>query len=246
MRCAIFLDRDGVINEKMPDGQYVTRWEEFHFLPGVAEAIRAFNDMGFLVVVVTNQRGIAKGLYTEEDLEGIHRKMCEEIEQAGGRIDAIYYCPHDIHENCNCRKPRPGMILKAAEELGIDLTSSYLIGDSITDIQCGKEAGVGVNMLIRQESRVERRETKDERRESRVEGRVVPDIIVGCLEEAVDEIVRREARDRGRESRGKDQRLKVKDRGSEFRFERLDVWNKAMKWADEIYSLTRRFPEEER
>jgi len=195
----------------------VTRWEEFHFLPGVAEAIRAFNDMGFLVVVVTNQRGIAKGLYTGEDLEGIHRKMCEEIERAGGRIDAIYYCPHDIHENCNCRKPRPGMILKAAEELGIDLTSSYLIGDSITDIQCGKEAGVGVNMLVRRESRDESRGSRVEGQGSRVNDRVVPDIIVGCLEEAVDEIVRRETRDKSRGSRVKGQGTRVKSRGTKIR-----------------------------
>ncbi|MCD6507053.1 D-glycero-beta-D-manno-heptose 1,7-bisphosphate 7-phosphatase [Candidatus Poribacteria bacterium] len=181
MRRAIFLDRDGVINEKMPEGQYVTRWEEFRFLPDVAEVIRTFNDMGFLVVVVTNQRGIAKGLYTEEDLEEIHRRMSEEIERSGGRIDAIYYCPHDIHENCNCRKPKPGMILKAAEELKIDLSSSYLIGDSITDIQSGEEAGVGVNILVS--------------REARADDQVAPDLIVSCLKDAVDEIVSRETRD---------------------------------------------------
>ena len=217
MRRAIFLDRDGVINEKMPEGQYVTRWEEFRLLPDVAEAIRTFNDMGFLVVVVTNQRGIAKGLYTEEDLKEIHRRMSEEIERSGGRIDAIYYCPHDIHENCNCRKPKPGMILKAAEELGIDLTSSYLIGDSITDIQCGKEAGVGVNMLVRRESRDESRGSRVEGQGSRVNDRVVPDIIVGCLEEAVDEIVRRETRDKSRGSRVKGQGTRVKSRGTKIR-----------------------------
>lgn len=177
MRRAIFLDRDGVINEKMPDGRYVTRWEEFKFLPGVAEAIKAFNDMGFLVVIVTNQRGIAKGLYTEEDLREIHRRMCRRIERAGGRIDAIYYCPHDIHENCNCRKPKPGMILKAAEELKIDLPSSYLIGDSITDIQCGKKAGVGINMLVRGGSKEERGEEM---------------IVIESLREAVKLIGRRE------------------------------------------------------
>ena len=149
MRRAVFLDRDGVINERMPEGRYVTCWEEFKLLPGAAEAIRKLNDLGFLVVIVTNQRGIAKGLYTEEDLEEIHERMKREIERiSGGRIDAIYYCPHERDENCPCRKPKPGMVLRAAEEMGIDLASSYLIGDSPTDIECGRAAGVGFNILI--------------------------------------------------------------------------------------------------
>ncbi|RLB04107.1 MAG: D-glycero-beta-D-manno-heptose-1,7-bisphosphate 7-phosphatase [Deltaproteobacteria bacterium] len=138
---AVFLDRDGVINEKPPEGDYVKSWEEFEFLPGVAEALRELKDRGFLVFVVTNQRGIARGLMTVEDLELIHKKMREELGKAGAAIDGIYYCPHDVKEHCICRKPKPGLLFRAAKEHDVDLQKSWMIGDSEADILAGKNAG---------------------------------------------------------------------------------------------------------
>jgi histidinol-phosphate phosphatase family protein len=147
MNKAVFLDRDGLINKKAPEHCYIKSWDEFNFIPGVISSIRRLNELGFLVIVVTNQAGIGRGLMTEEDLKEIHQKMISEIEQNGGRIDAIYYCPHLPEEGCDCRKPAPGMVLRAAEDFNIDLESSILVGDSLTDIQCGVAAGVGLNIL---------------------------------------------------------------------------------------------------
>ena len=138
---AIFLDRDGVINKKAPEGDYVKNWDEFQFLPGVKEAIRKLNEKGFLVIVVSNQRGIAKGVMTEDDLKKIHARMKEELRKERAVIDGIYYCPHDIEDHCGCRKPEPGMLLKAAREHDIDLDQSWMIGDNESDIEAGKRAG---------------------------------------------------------------------------------------------------------
>jgi len=134
----VFLDRDGVINKKAPEGDYIKNWSEFKFLPGVKEAIKRLNKAGFLVIIVTNQRGIAKGLMTKEDLEDIHSKMIKELKKSGVRINSIYYCPHDEKDNCNCRKPKSGMFLRAKEDFEIDFTKSWVIGDSIADIEAGK------------------------------------------------------------------------------------------------------------
>lgn len=141
MKKAAFLDRDGVINRKAPEGQYVTRWKEMEFLPGVAHAIALLNQAGFQVIVVSNQRCVAKGLMSEADLEVLHQRMCRELAAAGATIDAVYYCPHEIHPPCSCRKPAPGMLLTAAREHQIDLTASWMIGDSDLDVEAGKNAG---------------------------------------------------------------------------------------------------------
>jgi D-glycero-D-manno-heptose 1,7-bisphosphate phosphatase len=141
MAKAVFLDRDGVINRKAADGQYVTRWEEFQLLPGVPKAITQLNQAGFCVIVVTNQRCVAKGLLTEAGLESLHRRMTEHLASAGARIDAIYCCPHELEPACSCRKPAPGMLLEAARSRDLDLASSWMVGDSAADIQAGKSAG---------------------------------------------------------------------------------------------------------
>jgi D-glycero-D-manno-heptose 1,7-bisphosphate phosphatase len=141
MKKAAFLDRDGVINRKPPEGQYVTRWEDLQFLPGVPEAIVLLTRAGFRVFVVTNQRGVAKGLLTQDDLECIHERMCKELAAAGAVITKVYYCPHDSQPPCNCRKPAPGMLLKAALDYEIDLSSSWMIGDSDIDVEAGRNAG---------------------------------------------------------------------------------------------------------
>jgi D-glycero-D-manno-heptose 1,7-bisphosphate phosphatase len=141
MNKAAFLDRDGVINRKPPDGQYVTRWQDMEFLAGVREAIHLLNQAGYFVVVVSNQRCVAKGLITAAHLELMHAHMRHDFEAAGARIDAIYCCPHDLHPPCSCRKPQPGMLLDAARTYDLDLSSSWMIGDSEQDVLAGKSAG---------------------------------------------------------------------------------------------------------
>ena len=141
MNKAVFLDRDGVINQKAPEHDYIKNWDEFHFLPSVKEAIRRIRENGYLVIVVTNQRGIARGLMTEKDLKEIHRKMCEELQKCGAYIDDIFYCPHDIKDNCTCRKPQPGMLIQAQNKWDIDFAQSYIIGDSDSDIEAGRRVG---------------------------------------------------------------------------------------------------------
>ena len=140
MNKAVFLDRDGLINRKL-ENDYVKSWDEFQFLPGVIEAIKAINGKGYLVIVVTNQRGIAKGLMAEKDLKEIHRIMLKELKKHGARIDDIFYCPHDISDNCNCRKPKPGMLIQAQKKWDIDLARSFIVGDSSSDIEAGQWVG---------------------------------------------------------------------------------------------------------
>jgi D-glycero-D-manno-heptose 1,7-bisphosphate phosphatase len=147
MKKAAFLDRDGVINQKASDGGYIIRWEDFQILPGAPEAIALLNAANFLVIVITNQRGVAKGLLSVATLEEIHSRMRSALAQAGARIDAIYYCPHDNFPPCACRKPAPGMLLTAAKQHGIDLANSWLIGDSPSDVQAGKRAGCKTILL---------------------------------------------------------------------------------------------------
>lgn len=136
----IFLDRDGVINENRPD--YVKSWSEFSFLPGSKEAIAMLTSADYRLIVCTNQAGVARGCMSQENVEEIHRRMVVEIAKAGGEIERVYYCPHAKDENCSCRKPRPGMLLRARDELGIDLHKALFIGDSISDIQAALAAGV--------------------------------------------------------------------------------------------------------
>lgn len=141
MNRAVFLDRDGVINRAASEGKYIIQWEEMCFLPGVAEAIRRLNTSGFLVIVVTNQRCVAKGLITIEELYLLHQKMCGELATMGATIDGVYFCPHDIEPPCACRKPAPGMLREAAHDHNIALYESWMIGDSASDIQAGMNAG---------------------------------------------------------------------------------------------------------
>jgi D-glycero-D-manno-heptose 1,7-bisphosphate phosphatase len=142
MHKAIFLDRDGVINRKaITEDDYVTSWEEMEILPGVPEAIAHINRAGFQVIIVTNQRSIAKGLITAADLESIHLHLSEYLLSKGATIDAIYYCPHELEPPCGCRKPEPGMLFNAAGEHNIDLAASWMIGDSEKDVDAGRRAG---------------------------------------------------------------------------------------------------------
>lgn len=136
----VFLDRDGVINRRLP-GAYVRNWNEFEFLPGAKEALRLLTAAGLRLIIITNQRGIARGLLTEAGLRDIHTRMLAELKQAGARIAAIYYCPHDNGE-CDCRKPEPGMIRQAQRDFpALDPARSVLIGDSLSDMEAGRRAG---------------------------------------------------------------------------------------------------------
>lgn len=138
---AVFLDRDGVINRCAPPHKYIRTWDEFTFLPGAIEGIRRLNEAGFQIFVITNQRGIARGLMTMEDLAMLHTRMCEQLEQAGARIDGIYVCPHG-EGVCDCRKPRIGLFKQVERQSPIDKVHSWMIGDSQSDILSGQTYGV--------------------------------------------------------------------------------------------------------
>jgi len=127
----------------------VTHWEEIHFLPDVARAIALLNRAGFCVIVVSNQRCVATGLIPAGALESMHQRMCEELAAKGARIDGVYYCPHDKYPPCSCRKPAPGMLLEAARAHSIDLTASWMIGDSDIDVEAGRNAGCRTARVLR-------------------------------------------------------------------------------------------------
>ncbi len=146
---AIFMDRDGVINEKLPEDQYVRSADQFRLLPGVVDALKIFRGLGFVLAIVTNQRGVALRKMTEDDLRHVHEFMNELLWAEGIRLDCITHCPHDRDDpQCLCRKPKPGLILQTAEELGLDLRESYMVGDSVSDIDAGRNAGIGVTVFI--------------------------------------------------------------------------------------------------
>ena len=134
----LFLDRDGVINKKI-EGDYVRTWEQFELLPGVIQALKILNGFFGRIIIVTNQRGVGKGLMSIKDLENIHNKMLCIFESEGIKIDAIYYCPHDYEkEACNCRKPNIGMALQAKRDFPeIIFEKSIMVGDSVSDIEFG-------------------------------------------------------------------------------------------------------------
>jgi D-glycero-D-manno-heptose 1,7-bisphosphate phosphatase len=152
-KAAIFLDRDGVINRYVYNAEFGTvdspaNPEEFTLLPGVIEAITQFNQLGLLVIVVSNQPGIAKGRFSEALLQSMTRKMEDTVAAGGAKIDGVYYCLHhpqatvaEYRASCNCRKPGAGLLLQAAAERNIDLTRSYMVGDGVVDILAGEAAG---------------------------------------------------------------------------------------------------------
>jgi D-glycero-D-manno-heptose 1,7-bisphosphate phosphatase len=146
-RPALFLDRDGVLNE---DRGYVARWEDFAWVKGAREAVAAFNRAGWLVIVVTNQSGVGRGYYTEGDMHALHARMGQELGEAGGHIDAFYFAPHHPeapvesyrHPDPPDRKPNPGMILRALADWPIDRQRSVLVGDKTSDMEAAARAGI--------------------------------------------------------------------------------------------------------
>jgi histidinol-phosphate phosphatase family protein len=139
MEKVVFLDRDGVISK---DSQYhIKSWDEFHFLPNVKDALKLLNQNGFHIILITNQSVIARKMVTPEGLDYIHKMMKKEIEEYGGKIEKIYYCPHHPDDGCDCRKPKPGMLLKAIEENNINPKKSFMVGDRMMDVEAGKKVG---------------------------------------------------------------------------------------------------------
>ena len=136
---AIFLDRDGVINQQKND--YVKKWQEFRFLPGSLEALQRLAQFSCPIVVLTNQSPIGRGLVKAETIAHIHQRMGEVVSAAGGRIDRVFACPHHPDDGCSCRKPRPGLLLQAAEAFNLRLTDCYFVGDSYTDFLAARSVG---------------------------------------------------------------------------------------------------------
>lgn len=151
MKKVIFIDRDGVIN-KDPGGwtkhSYVTRWEDFIFLPGSKEALKRLADRGYDIVVISNQAGVSKGHYSEGELGSVNSNMIREIEKSGGKIKKVFYCLHQDSDNCDCRKPKAGLFRKAEKELGITASGSYFIGDGRTDVEAGKKIGLETILVL--------------------------------------------------------------------------------------------------
>ena len=151
----VFLDRDGVVNEKMPEGRYVTQWSDFKILPGVGEAIGLLNRAGLRVIVLSNQRGIALGLYTAEDVRAIHSEFQKLLASSGAHVDAFYFCPHNKAQ-CNCRKPLPGLFEQAVAHFpAITAPTSVMIGDSKSDVEFGKRLGM-TTVFIDGDSRLQK------------------------------------------------------------------------------------------
>jgi D-glycero-D-manno-heptose 1,7-bisphosphate phosphatase len=149
---AVFLDRDGTLVDELG---FLARAEDLRCLPGAAEGVRLFNQAGWKVVVVTNQSGIARGLFDERALAAIHGRLSDELAREGARLDLVLHCPHHPEEGlapyrrvCACRKPAPGLLLEAARRLGLDLAASWTIGDSLRDLEAGRRAGLAGGVLV--------------------------------------------------------------------------------------------------
>lgn len=142
-KTAIFIDRDGTINVEK---NYLHRIEEWEWIPGSVDAIKAFNNAGFLVIVISNQAGVARGMYTDADINILHSYVDSELARQDARIDAYYYCPHHPEfgqgRHCTCRKPSPELLFRAQSDWNLDLSKSWMIGDKMSDIEAGKSAGV--------------------------------------------------------------------------------------------------------
>ena len=141
IRPLVFLDRDGVVNRKLPGDRFVCDWSEFEFLPGVHEAIRMLNQTAIRTILVTNQRGISLGLYTEVDLQRLHAQMTSSLTARGAKIDGIYYCPHS-KDDCSCRKPGTALFEQAFQDFpGTTPSNSILVGDSASDMEAAQRLG---------------------------------------------------------------------------------------------------------
>ena len=182
----VFLDRDGVINQD--SSEYVKNCTEFKFIPGSLEALVRLTEKGFSTIIITNQSGVNRNLIPQKTLNDIHIKMQQAVTGSGGEIKDIFYCPHHPKENCDCRKPKPGMIIQARKRHRIDLSSAYMVGDSAKDIMCARNAGCGVAVLVKTGNGpgVEK---------ILLEKKIPPDYVAADLSEAVEWIISQHKQD---------------------------------------------------
>jgi D-glycero-D-manno-heptose 1,7-bisphosphate phosphatase len=145
MREAVFLDRDGTINEEV---HYLDDPEELCLIPGAAEAIRLLNDAGILTVVVSNQAGVGRGYFSATTVEAVHKQLAKQLAWHGAHVDAIYYCAHHPSERCGCRKPKTGMLVQAVREHRIDTQRSFMVGDKVSDLEAGRRVGCQTVLVL--------------------------------------------------------------------------------------------------
>ena len=176
----VFLDRDGTINRD--SHAYIKSWEEFEFIPGSLEAIKAFTANGFVNIVITNQSAVPRKLISKKELEIVHSMMVQTAALNDGEIKDIIYCPHMPTDNCDCRKPEPGLIYQARDKYGIDLSESVMVGDSAKDIECAHRAGCGRAVLVKSGLN----DNVEDELKSR---QIYPDFVAGDLLEAAKWIV---------------------------------------------------------
>jgi len=188
MQKIIFIDRDGVIN-KDPGGwtryNYVTKWDEFFFIDGSIEALKRLKKAGYRIYLISNQGGISKGYFAQKDLNGINRKMLAEIKRGGGKIDQLYYCPHHDLDNCECRKPKTGLIEQAIRKKRVDIKNTFIIGDSLRDIEAGKRMDMKTILVLSGKTSLSEIESWS----------IQPDCIKKDLLEAVEWILKNERTD---------------------------------------------------
>ncbi len=158
---AIFLDRDGVINKYPGDKKYVTTWRNFRFLPRVKKAIAILQKNNFKLFIISNQAGVGKGIFSQQALDTITKNMLRKIEESGGKIDGVYYCVHPPEMNCSCRKPRPGLLRRAAKTLRINLKGTFFIGDTIRDVNTAKAVGCKSILVLSGKERLSNRKNWD-------------------------------------------------------------------------------------
>src|SRR3989338_664984 len=166
------IDRDGIINKRPLKARYIRSWKQFKFLPGAIKSLGLLKRNGFRLILISNQAGIGRGLMTEKDLKKIHENMQKALKRGNADLDAIYCCPHSWEDNCECRKPKPGMILRAANDLSFDVTKAVFIGDDERDIQAGKNAGCKTILISKGDA-----------------AKSSPDMICKSLEEAAELLV---------------------------------------------------------
>ena len=179
----LFVDRDGVLNKDYV-GDYVKRWEDFKFLPGVLESLARLKQAGFCTVVVSNQAGVGDGVYTTEKLAAITARMLEEVKKAGGEIAGVFYCLHGKEAGCDCRKPKTGLFKHASAQFSYERSQTFFVGDKLSDIRAGKDFGLRTILVLTGYGRDHAREVNDQN---------APDFICEDFKEAVEIILREPA-----------------------------------------------------
>ncbi|MBN1886776.1 MAG: D-glycero-beta-D-manno-heptose 1,7-bisphosphate 7-phosphatase [Thermoflexales bacterium] len=174
MKSAVFLDRDGTVNEEV---DHLSDPAGLRLIPGAAEAIRLLNEAGLPAILITNQAGVGRGLFSEEVVDAIHQELARQLAAHGARLDAIYYCPHHPDAGCACRKPQPGMLVQAAREHGLDLGRSFVAGDKLSDLAAGRRVGCQTVLVLTGYGRREQAALEDSGWQ--------PDCVAGDLIEAV-------------------------------------------------------------